>query len=63
MGAAELVSKLVELGWYCWPDGGHKSVFQSQASNVAMYFYEEHFVALSIPSGNALIIAVKEGTK
>ena len=62
VGEAELEAELTELMTYCCARKGTKELTIAGKS-VAVQFYHEQFVGLSLPLGNPLIRSVKQGIK
>ena len=61
MGGMKLVAELAEFMGYCCAEKGNKMTIAGKL--VAIIFYHEQFVGLSLPLGNPLIKSVKPGIK
>ena len=60
MGEMELAAELAEfMGYFCAGKGNKDTTIAGKL--VAISFYHEQFVGLSMPLGNPLIISVKQG--
>ena len=62
MGGIELVAELAEFMGCCGAEKGNKETTIA-GKLVAIIFYHEQFVGLSLPLGNQLIKSVKQGIK
>ena len=62
MGEVGLVAGLAEFMGYCCPEKGNKETTIT-GKLVAINFYHEQFVGLSLPLGSPLIKSVKQGIK
>ena len=62
VGKMELVVELAEFIGYCCAEKGNKKTTIA-GKLVAINFYHEQFVGLSMPLGIPLIESVKQGTK
>lgn len=62
LGEMELVAELTEFMGYCCAEKGNKETTIA-GKLVAINFYHEQFVGLSLPLGNPLIRSVKQGIK
>ena len=62
MGEMELVGELVEFMGYCCAGKGNKES-TIVGKLVAINFYHEQFVGMSVPMGNPLIRSVRQGIK